>query len=136
MIGHYLRVTGSIQADKIRLAADFRFLSPQETAGTQGKESLVDSPLRPENGEIPTQHLRRLSFEIKDGATLAVAFKLDWRDGRDLEPVVDKKSEAKADIKARPTANERLLLITAKSELPDETGPDPAIIGSFDDKTR
>jgi beta-lactamase regulating signal transducer with metallopeptidase domain len=135
MIGHYLRVTGSIQADKIRLAADFRFLSPEETAG-KSKESLVDSPLRPENGEIPTQQLRRVSLEVKDGATLAVAFKPDWRDGRDLEPVVDKKSEAKADIKARPTANERLLLITAKSEFPDEAGPNPAIIGSFDDKTR
>jgi beta-lactamase regulating signal transducer with metallopeptidase domain len=133
LIGHYLRVTGSILADKIRLAADFRFLSPEETAGTKGKESLVDSPLRPENGEIPTQHLRRLSFEIKDGATLAVAFKLDWRDGRDLEPVVDKKSEAKADVKARPTANVRLLLITATS---DETGPNPAIIGSFDHNPR
>jgi bla regulator protein blaR1 len=28
LMGHYLRVTGSIQADKIRMAADFRFLSP------------------------------------------------------------------------------------------------------------
>jgi beta-lactamase regulating signal transducer with metallopeptidase domain len=136
MIGHYLHVTGSIQADKIRLAADFRFLSPEEIAGPQGGKLMVDGPLRPENREIPTQQHHRLSFEIKDGGTLAVAFKPDWRDGRDLEPVVGKKSEAKADIKARPTANERLLLITAKSEFPDETGPDPAIIGSFDHKPR
>ena len=128
-IGSVLHVTGSILVDKIRLEVDFRFLSPEEIARPQGKKTLVDSPLRAENEEIPAQRLRRVSFEIKDGATLAVAFKPDWQDGRDLEPVVDKKSEAKANIKASPTANERLLLITATS---DETGPNPAIIGWFD----
>ena len=140
--GVWIDLFGSLTRDGTELSVDLRESSLLSSHTLVRKERFHEQDYAA-SYEVPTVLERscHVACNVPEGSSLLVSMGLYERRGR-LSDAGEAAGEVLKfvglpPVPARPVSCERLIMMTPREiVLDDETGPNPAIIGSFDDKRR